>query len=69
MDDIILKYISESDMFDELRIEWNKINKVDPSSKTYKDMIKYLDKLNKNQLKKLSTANIKFVSQLAKNRL
>lgn len=45
------------------------VNKVDPSSPTYKKLIKKLDDMDKDQLTQIADANIKFVSVLAKNRL
>ena len=52
-----------------LKLGYGSLNKLDPSSPTYKKFIKFLEKLPKDQLKQLANADIKFVSMLAKNRI
>jgi len=59
---------SES-MIEALRLAYSQISNINPDSDNYKKLISLLDKLDKNALQKLSKANIKFVSMLAKNRL
>jgi len=58
-----------SAQIDKLRQEYSKINKVDPSSDTYKKLIAMLDKLDLKTLQSLAGAKIKFVSPLAQNRV
>ena len=52
-----------------LKAEYSKINRIDPSSDTYKKLIAMLDKLDLKSLQSLAGAEIKFVSMLAKNRV
>ena len=52
-----------------MRKAYGTLSRMNPSSPPYKKFIKFLDKLPKDQLKKLANAKIKFVSILAKNRL
>ena len=52
-----------------LRKEYQKIGSVDPSSKTYENLTKFLDSLSDEMLKQLSQAKIKFISGLALNRV
>jgi hypothetical protein len=52
-----------------LKAEYGKINKIDPDSPSYKKLTKMLDSIPDDMLKKLSNADIKFVSALAKNRV
>jgi hypothetical protein len=52
-----------------LKLGYGSLNKLDPSSPTYKKFIKFLEKLPKDELKQLANADIKFVSMLAKNRI
>lgn len=54
---------------DMLKMAYAKVNKVDPSSPVYKKLIKKLDDMDKDMLKQVADADIKFVSLLAKNRL
>ncbi len=56
-------------VIDDLRKEWGKVDRIDPSSDAYKRLIKVLNILNLAELKKLADANIKFVSSLALNRV
>lgn len=53
------------DMIDALRSAYEKINTVNPSSPQYKRLSELLDSLDKEQLKQLANADIKFVSKLA----
>lgn len=52
-----------------LRDEFGKITSIDPSAASYKKMIKLLDALGDEDLKTVSRAGIKFVSNLALNRV
>ena len=54
---------------DTLRKEYQKIGTVDPGSKTYENLTKFLDSLSDDMLKQLATAKIKFISGLALNRV
>ena len=58
-----------SDQIELLKMSWNTLKGINPSSPTYKKFIKFLDKLPKDELKQLANAKIKFVSILAKNRI
>ena len=63
---------SEKQMMDMLRKEYGKINKIDPTSPTYKKLTDMLDRLAKSNprlLKKIADAKVKFVSPLAMNRV
>jgi hypothetical protein len=51
-----------------LKAEYDSLDKINPSSPSYDKLIKLLNIMDKNQLKQLSDANIKFVSMLARNR-
>jgi hypothetical protein len=53
----------------QLRQEYSKISKIDPSGASYKKLISLLDKLDKKALQDLVDAKIKFVSSLALNRV
>lgn len=53
----------------ELRETYSKVGGIDPSGETYKNLIEYLDKLSTPMLEMLSTAQIKWVSMLARNRV
>jgi len=53
----------------QLRSAYDKIDTIDPSQPTYDKLIKLLDSLNKEQLKVLVNAKIKFISKLAFTRL
>jgi len=57
------------DHLDKLRSEYETMQKIDPTSKSYKSLIDLLNKLPQENLKQLSSANIKFISPLAKNRI
>lgn len=66
--------LSESESFtpahlDQLRKQFAKIERVDPSSPTYDKMIKLLGGMTQHQLKQVAGANIKFLSKLALNRV
>ena len=52
-----------------LREKFAEIETIDPCLPTYKKLISRLDDMPKALLKKLSEANIKFVSKLATNRI
>lgn len=52
-----------------LRNRFLVIKKIDPESKTYKELTSWLDKAPDALLKQLADANIMFVSKLAKNRV
>ena len=53
----------------QLRSAYGNIDKIDPSKPTYQKIIKLLDSLDKEQLKAVVNAKIKFISKLAFNRL
>jgi len=55
-------------MIEKLRIEYNKINSIDPCMPTYNNLCKYLDKMSDENLKIVRDSNIKWVSSLARNR-
>lgn len=57
------------EMIGTLKNRFNGITTVDPAGPTYKQLIKLLDSLDNAALQQLSTAGIKFVSALAKNRI
>lgn len=66
--------INELDKFsskqiDVLRKGYGDINKINPSSPTYKKLTTLLDNLSLDKLKQLSNADIKWVSMLARNRV
>ena len=52
-----------------LRAEWDVVNRIDPASKPYQALIKFLNGLSQAQLKQLADARIKIVSGLALNRI
>jgi hypothetical protein len=52
----------------QLKEQYSKIDKIDPSSTTYKNLIKLLNSLSQPQLKQLAGLDIKFISALARNR-
>lgn len=58
-----------SSQVEEMRRAFGGIQKIDPSSETYRKMIALLDRLDQEQLKTLASAGIKFVSNLARNRV
>lgn len=53
----------------ELRKEYGAIEKVDPSSPIYENMLKALDMLDTEKLQMLADAQIKWLSMLARNRV
>lgn len=57
------------DKLEMLRKAYGSINKIDPSSPTYKKMEKMIDGMNQDHLKGLAFAKIKFLSMLAANKL
>lgn len=66
---VVKEAFDEKAAFDSLRKEYAKIERVDPSGPSYKKMVKLLDSMDQNQLKKLEAANIKWLSSLARNRI
>ena len=54
---------------DVLKKEYGTLQKIDPTSDSYKKLISLLNTLPQEYLKSLANADIKFVSKLAKNRL
>ena len=56
-------------MIKQLRGAYSTIDRVDPATSSYKKLIQWLDKLNKNQLTAIVNGDIKFLSKLAMNRL
>ena len=59
----------DAQMIERLRSGYANINTIDPSKPTYGNLIILLNRLDKDQLKQLADANIKFVSKLARNRV
>ena len=59
----------QSSMIDQLRSAYGKLKKIDPASDTYKRLISILDKADEKTLKALVSADINFVTPLARNRL
>lgn len=56
-------------MVAKLKAEYSKIDRIDPSSDSYKKLTAMLDKMDMKELESLADAGIKFVSGLAKNRV
>jgi hypothetical protein len=54
---------------EELRAEYAKIERVDPSSPIYENLLMALDLLDTPKLEMLADAQIKWVSMLARNRV
>ena len=54
---------------EELRAEYAKVERVDPSSPLYENLIDALDLLDTPKLQMLADAQIKWVSMLARNRV
>ena len=52
-----------------LKKAYEKINRIDPASLSYKKLTKFLDSLDKEHLQQLVDAKIKFLHVLAKNRI
>lgn len=61
-------HFSESHL-SQLRTEYAKIDRVDPSAPTYQKMTGSLNKMSQPQLKQIAGAKIKFLSPLARNRI
>ncbi len=57
------------EQLDTLRSEWSKFERIDPCSDSYIKFIELLDNADRQILKSLALAGIKFVSMLANNRL
>lgn len=56
-------------MIEELRTEYSKLERVDPGSPIYENLLMALDLLDTSKLQMLADANIKWVSMLARNRV
>jgi len=56
-------------MIDTLRREYAKIDRINPDSANYKNLVAKLDKSTPEILQQLANSNIKFVSGLARNRV
>lgn len=54
---------------EELRVEYGKIEKMDPSGPLYENLINALELLETQKLEMLANAQIKWVSILARNRV
>lgn len=54
---------------EELRDAYGSIERMDPSSPLYENLLKALDLLDTPKLQMLADANIKWVSMLARNRV
>ena len=66
------QYLTETfsnSQIDVLKKEYESLSRIDPTSTSYKKLIKLLNSLPQDKLKQLSDAQIKFISPLAKNRL
>lgn len=66
------QFLTESfsqDHIDKLKAEYGTLQKIDPTSPSYKKLITLLDNLPQDHLKQLASADIKFISPLAKNRI
>jgi hypothetical protein len=59
---------SEAQLAD-LRTQYAKIHGVDPCGEAYPRMTALLDSMDKDTLKQLAGANVKFLSALARNRV
>lgn len=57
------------EMLAKLRLEYSRIEGVNPTGPTFPKMVAFLDKLPQETLKQLAGANIKFISKLALNRV
>ena len=53
----------------ELRKQWGKIKKIDPTTEAYKKLETWLNGLDQEVLKMLVEARINFISRLAINRI
>ena len=58
-----------SAMIEKLRQQWSSLKRIDPESPTYEALTSMLDALDSTKLRQLESANINFVSVLARNRL
>lgn len=65
---MINRLFNEAEL-NQLRSEYNKIERIDPAQPYYTRLIKLLDNLPASHLNQLAEANIKFVSILAKRRI
>jgi hypothetical protein len=66
------KQVDESDnsfIVSTLRSAWNNIDRIDPDNPHYNKLIRLLDSLSQETLQELVDAKIKFVSNLARNRI
>jgi len=54
---------------EQLKKEYSKIDKIDPSGPAYKKLTAMLNKMQPDQLKQLAGADVKFISPLARNRI
>lgn len=66
------QFLAESfskEQIDKLKAEYGTMQKIDPTSSSYKKLIALLDNLPQDHLKQLASADIKFISPLAKNRI
>lgn len=64
-----LNEVFSQQQLNKLKQEYETLNKIDPTSKSYKQLIDLLNNLPQDHLKQLAAHNIKFVSALAKNRI
>jgi len=56
-------------MLEELRVEYSKVEKIDPAGNIYPKMCAMLDAMPQADLKQLANARIRFLSSLAQNRV
>jgi hypothetical protein len=61
--------MTHDQMISELRAEYGKLERVDPSSPIYENLLMALDMLDTAKLQMLADAQIKWVSMLARNRV
>lgn len=57
------------EQIEKLKAEYDTMQKIDPTSSSYKKLIALLNNLPQDHLKQLASADIKFISSLAKNRV
>lgn len=66
------QFLTESfskEQINKLKAEYGTMQKIDPTSPSYKKLVALLDNLPQDHLKQLASADIKFISPLAKNRI
>lgn len=66
--EIVTEKLDDSQI-EKLRKEYEKIDRIDPASPTYKKLRRMISNMDKDSLKKLRDAKIKWISMLAANTL